>query len=129
MIKYIFYIKDYWKVIVYYNIDYNLFNDIRKELKHINISDKSISSIYNKMYNGYAKAVTISNIDEYTSVILFNHHKTIYDYMSSIVHESEHIKQHILKKYKINDIGEPPAYTIGFIAMNILKIFIDYDIK
>ncbi len=35
------------------------------------------------------------------------------DYINSIVHEAEHIKQAMLKAYRVEDKGEPPAYTIG----------------
>ena len=51
-----------------------------------------------------------------------NEHKTIEDYINSIVHEAEHVKQAMLKAYKVDDSGEPPAYTIGFIVMKMLVL-------
>lgn len=124
MIKKVININNYWKVIVYYNVNYNFFSIIAKDLKRIKCSKLQIHSIYNRMNKGTAKAVTISNIDYKISIVLFNTHETIYDYINSIVHESEHIKQSMLYAYNIKDEGEKPAYTIGYIAMKLLKILI-----
>ena len=121
MIKQVINIEHYWKVIVYYNIDYNFFDDIAFELKAIGSPVEKIDDVYYNMTHT-AKAVTCSNIDKHISVVLFNKHKNKYDYINSIVHEAEHIKQHMLKAYNVDDKGEDPAYTIGYIAMRMLKI-------
>ena len=68
------------------------------------------------------KAVTCSNIKEHISVVIFNYHKNKYDYINSIIHEAEHVKQHMLKAYAVVDEGEPSAYTVGYIAMIMLMI-------
>ena len=67
-----------------------------------------------------AKAVTVSNIHKHISIVLFNKHDDTLDYVNSIVHEAEHIKQAMLKAYNVKDYGEPPAYTIGYLAMKML---------
>lgn len=69
-----------------------------------------------------AKAFTFSNIDLGISIVGFNRHINRYDYIDSIVHESEHIKQAMLRAYNIHDSGEPPAYTIGYLVSQMLKI-------
>lgn len=117
-------IDDYWEVIVYYNIDYNLFHIVSRDLAQIGCSKLQIKSIYNKLRIGSAKAATVSSADCETSVVLFNNHKSISDYINSIVHEAEHIKQSMLYAYNVKDEGEEPAYTIGYIAMRLLEIFI-----
>lgn len=122
MIKQVFNVKHYWKVIVYYNVNYNLFDYIVDDLYSINIKDKIINKSYNNMITHRAKAVTFSNINKHISVVLFNTHKSYYDYINSIVHEAEHIKQAMLEAYKVEDYGEPPAYTIGYLAMKMLMI-------
>ena len=45
MIKQQFNVKHYWKVIVYYNIDYNFFNIIATDLKQIGCTNRTIKSI------------------------------------------------------------------------------------
>lgn len=121
MIKQLINIDGYWEVIVYYNIDYNFFDDIVFELKAIGSPVERIDDIYyNLKYE--AKAVTCSNIRKHISIVLFNYHKSRYDYVNSIVHEAEHIKQCMLKAYDVADEGEPPAYTVGYIAMRMLMI-------
>lgn len=121
MIKQLIDIDGYWEVIVYYNVDYNFFSDIAFDLKAIGSPVEKIDNIYlNLKYE--AKAVTCSNIRKHISVVLFNYHKNRYDYINSIVHEAEHIKQHMLRAYNVDDEGEPPAYTVGYIAMRMLMI-------
>lgn len=120
MIKQYINIDNYWKVVVYYNINYNLFDYIVEDLNNINTSTKTIINIYKNMSTRKAKAVTISNIKHKRSVVLFNTHKSFSDYINSIIHEAEHIKQAMLKAYNVDDKGEAPAYTIGFIVMKML---------
>ncbi len=121
MIKQLIDIDGYWEVIVYYNVDYNFFSDIAFELKAIGSPVERIDDVYyNLKYE--AKAVTCSNIRKHISIVLFNYHKSRYDYVNSIVHEAEHIKQCMLKAYDVADEGESPAYTVGYIAMRMLMI-------
>lgn len=120
MIKQYINIDNYWKVVVYYNINYNLFDYIVKDLNKLNTNTKTIINIYKNMSTGKAKAVTISSIKHKRSVVLFNTHKSFSDYINSIIHEAEHIKQAMLKAYNVDDKGEAPAYTIGFIVMKML---------
>lgn len=121
MIKQVIYVENYWKIIVYYNIDYNLFNYIAKDLYYeVSFPIEKIDDVYYNLRHK-AKAVTVSSIYNHTSVVAFNKHKNKYDYINSIVHEAEHVKQSMLKAYNIDDKGEPPAYTIGFIVMKMLQ--------
>ena len=120
MIKRVINVDDCWKVIAYSNISYNLFSVIITELNKIGVSKNKIISIYNNMFNNGAKAVTISSLNKKESIVLFNKHKSNIDFINSIIHESEHIKQSILAAYNIDDIGEPPAYIVGYIATQLL---------
>ena len=122
MIKNVINIDYYWKVIVYYDIDYDFFNYIVSDLDKLNCSNKTINTIYNNMSRYKAKAVTISNLNLYKSIVLFNKHKSYYDYINSIIHEAEHIKQSMLYAYNVDDSGEPPAYTVGYIASQMIRL-------
>ena len=117
-------IDNYWEVIVYYDIDYNLFHIVSRDLAQIGCSKLQIRNIYNKLRKGGAKAATVSSADCETSIVLFNKHKSTSDYINSVVHEAEHIKQSMLYAYNVKDEGEEPAYTIGYIAMRLLEVFI-----
>ena len=121
MIKQIINIDNYWEVIVYYDIDYNFFNDIVKELNYLNAPVEEIDKIYYTM-KYKAKAFTYSNLKYRVSIVGFNKHFDKYDYINSIIHEAEHIKQHMLRFYKVVDEGEPPAYTVGYVAMKMLQL-------
>lgn len=124
MIKKTIDVDGYWKVIVYYNIDYNFFDIIAKDLYRLTENKSLIKRVFSNMYLSFAKAVTISDIHKHESIVCFNNHKSYYDYVNSIIHEAEHVKQHILDAYNIEDAGEPPAYTIGYIGMKMLQTFL-----
>lgn len=119
-------IESYWKVIVYFDVDYDLFYIISDEMKGIGVSKRIINEIYEEMYSGEARGVTLSSMDKHISVVLFNEHNSEKDYLNTVVHEAEHVKQAMLKTYHVKDEGEPPAYTIGYLAMRIYKEWMEY---
>lgn len=123
MIKQIINVNNKWKVIVYYDIDYNLFPYIAQELYKARVPKEEIEKVYDKMYSRKAKAFTLSNLKTKTSIVGFNVHKDRNDYINSIVHEAEHVKQAMLEYYDVEDRDEPPAYTIGFLVMKMLQVF------
>lgn len=125
MIKQVFHIENYWKVIVFYDVDYNLFDIIDYELKLANFSDDFIYNLWNTIIEGEAKAATCSNLERHISIVIFNYHVSKKDYLNSIVHEAEHIKQAMLDAYDVEDVGEPPAYTIGHIISRMYPIIKD----
>ena len=131
MIRHVINVDNYWKIIVYYNVDYNLFDYVAKDLSRlVSLPVEKIDEIrYNLQHK--AKAVTVSSIHNRTSVVVFNRHVDKYDYINSIVHEAEHVKQAMLKAYKVADEGEPPAYTIGYLVMKMLmsKIMKNFYLK
>ena len=119
-------VESYWKVYVYYDIDYASFHYIYDDLRQLGATNNVISKIYNSMTKGKAKAVTYSNEDLHKSIVLFNKHSSMMDYINSVVHEAEHVKQSMLKAYNIKDEGEDPAYTIGYLVSKMLKVIVYY---
>lgn len=123
MIKQIIRIKHYWKVIVYYNIDYDLFDIVDKELLKYSLPVEERWDLRSLMLSNKAKGFTISFLKYKTSIIGFNKHNSKADYISSIVHEAEHVKDDMLKYYHVHNSGEPPAYTIGYIVKQLYKVY------
>ena len=123
MIKQTFSVEGYWEVTVFYNVNYNLFYIIADLLSEIGASNNLIEDIYSNMKKGKAKAVTYSNSNKHVSIVLFNKHITKEDYLNSIVHEAEHIKQAMLRTYEVEDEGEAPAYTIGYLVSQMWHAF------
>ena len=119
----IFDVESYWKVIVFYNVDYDFFDEVWKFLKKAEASEKAMRLMYRTMSAGRAKAVTYNSIEKHISIVLFNRHRNQTDYINSIVHEAEHIKQAMLEAYKVEDAGEPPAYTIGYLVGKMFNCF------
>ena len=123
MIKQVFNVEGYWKVVVYYSMDYHFFDIVAEELHDIGLSWENIDDLYSTMSSGKAKAVTCSSLHHHISILLFNSHKTKADYIDSIVHEAEHVKQAMLYAYAVEDSGEPPAYTIGYLISRMYEVF------
>lgn len=123
MIRQSFDVEGFWKVIVYYNVDYNFFDSIKWELMVADISKEGIEEVWDTMSTGEAKAVTCSNVNMHISVVLFNSHTSEADYINSLVHEAEHVKQAMLQAYRVEDAGEPSAYTVGYIVMRMYEVF------
>lgn len=98
---------------------------IADELYSIGASRRTLEDIYYNMYNGKAYAFTFSNVQKHISIVGFNRHNTSKDYLNSIVHEAEHIKQAMLYAYNIGDSGEPPAHTIGYLIEKMYPVFKD----
>jgi len=121
MMKYQFDIDGYWKVIVYYDMDYHYTDVVEKELLKRDFDKEYLDELWYSMTEGGGKAVTFNHLSKHLSIVLFNKHDGILDYMNSIVHEAEHIKQAMLDEYEVEDEGEPPAYTIGYLAMRMLE--------
>lgn len=123
MIRQHFYVEHYWEVIVFYDLDFDLFDVIEDELLGIGFPLKEVDYLYYQLWYVYAKAVTCSNILYHTSIILLPPHTSPQDYLDSIVHEAEHVKQAMLDAYNVEDVGEPPAYTIGYLISRMYPVF------
>lgn len=123
MIQQKFDVNGYWEVVIYYNVDYHFFSIIAEEMIRYDANTSTIDGIYHTMSSGQAKAVTYSNYKKHISLVIFNRHQTKADYINSIVHEAEHIKQAMLKAYMVEDKGEPPAYTVGYLVSRMYEVF------
>ena len=123
MIRQEFNVRSYWKVVVWWNLDYHFFDIVLNDIRVMGIDDETVRDIYKIMKSGRAKAVTISNVSKHASLILFNSHSNKIDYINSIVHESVHVKQAMLESYHVEDEGEAPAYTMGYLVSRIWEGF------
>ena len=123
MIKQVFDIESYWKVIVIWNIDYNFFDDVALEMRMASISERIINEVWDTLSSGEAQAVTCNSLEQHISIVIFNSHTSEADYINSMVHEATHVMQAMLKAYKVKDEGEPPAYTVGYIVMKMYEVF------
>lgn len=119
----VFDIENYWKVIVFYDLDYNFQHSIAKVLMKAGASEEEAYSILDTLYYNKAKAATYNNTKRGLSVVLFNKHNDKEDYVNSIIHEAEHVKQAMLYAYDVEDKGEPPAYTIGYLVGCMYRSF------
>ena len=125
MIKQEFKVGHYWQVVVFYDLDFDLFDIVEEELLNTGFPLRKIDTLYYQLWSGYAKAVTCSSIEHHKSIILLTPHTSPQDYLDSIVHEAEHVKQAMFRAYRVEDRGEPPAYTIGYLISRMYSVFRD----
>lgn len=118
-----FNVEKYWEVIVYYDVDFDFLEPVYRELKSIGFTTKGILEVFKTLRMKKTKAVTCTNGYFHTSIVLFKPHDDILDYIDSLVHEAEHIKQAMLNTYLVEDEGEPPAYTIGYLVKRMWEVF------
>ena len=121
MVKQVIDVDGYWEVIVFWNLDFGLFSFVENEMRNLGMSEEGIEDVYQMMKSGKAKAVTCSNEVLHKSIVVFNRHENKIDYINSVVHEAEHIKQAMLRAYSVEDAGEDPAYTIGYLVGKMWK--------
>lgn len=122
MIRQVINVRHYWKVIVYYNIDYDFWHIVQRDID--NYTPPVERNVVKQSMQSFAKAFTISNTSKHISIVGFNKHDDELDYINSIVHEAEHIKQAMLKAYNIDESGEPPANTVAYLVEKMLQVFI-----
>lgn len=60
---------------------------------------------------------------KHISIVVFNRHDDMEDYINSLVHEAEHVKQAMLHAYDVRDSGEPPAHTVGYLVSRMWEVF------
>lgn len=123
MIRQVINVDNHWRVIVYYNVNYALFDYIKEELVSLGSPVEEIDKLYDTMSSFRAKAATYIIPKHKTSIVLFNKHKSNIDYLNSIAHECYHVVDGILDYYNYSMRGEPPAYTIGFLFKEMFKVF------
>lgn len=129
MIKQVFDVNGYWEVVVWYHLNHDLFYLVEDELLDANISKPMLKEIYHNMCYGKAKAVTYSNLHQHLSIVIFNPHYSKADFLNSVFHEVEHIKQAMLKAYYVEDKGEPPAYTVGYLISRMWEVIREFMCK
>ena len=123
MTRQCFYVEDYWKVVVYYDVDHDFLDFVFRDFNKVGVSRRSFIEMAKPLLQGKAKAFTYSNLHEHISIVLFSKHRNRYDHLNSLVHEAEHIKQAMLKAYLVKDEDELPAYTIGYLVMRMWEVF------
>lgn len=126
MIRQSFRILHYWKVIVYYNINYDFYCHITNDYNSIGIAKSMQDEIKATMSKGLAKGVTVSSFKHRTSIVCFNIHKSKSDFINTIVHESKHIQSAICSYYNVPEDSEDAARTIGYVIEKMYSVFKKY---
>lgn len=126
MLRQEFNIEHYWKVIVFYDMDYDSSDIVRRELVRVFSDIDIIDEMLDSLNFSESKAATCSSSRKHISYVIFNKHHSRADLVNSIVHEAVHVKQVVLEAYEIEDRGEPPAYTMGFIVEKMWETARDF---
>ena len=98
MIRYDFSIDGYWDVILCLNV---YLGEPNSGFTHSDLKNK----------------LSIVGIGKATSKKQF---------FNTVIHEIKHLQSHICKYYNIQENSEDAAYLIGYIAMRIYKVILNY---
>ena len=123
MIKQIINVDDKWTIVVYYIFDNKYYKDLIHDLQKIVCPQMEVQAICGNMVSGMAMGFTYSNYAIKLSVVGIGKHSNKSEYISTIVHEAEHVKDAMLSYYSVSNEGEPPANTIGYIVKRMYKTF------
>ena len=123
MIRQVIDIDGKWTVIVYYILNYNRFKYVADDLQRMGCEKTEVQSLYNNMVYGMVMGFTYSSPRDKVSIVGIGRHNDKAEYISTIVHEAEHVKNAIFDYYSLDSIGEPPAYTIGYIVKRMYGVF------
>ena len=122
MIKQVIKIKQYWTIIVYYNIDYNRLSVIKKDVNQLEPPLEDIDDVFDKLQSGVAKGVTINNPNNRITIVLINKSNDKYDLINTVFHEVYHVHSFISEYYNLVPNSEPSAELIGFIIQKMYRV-------
>lgn len=95
MIRQDIHIKDYWDIIVIYDV-----------------------------YLGETNSgFTHTNFKEKLSIVAIGKADSKKQFLNTIVHEAKHVQSHICMYYDVPEDGEDAAYLIGYIVMKMFDYF------
>lgn len=95
MIRQDIYIKNYWHVIVLYNVELE------------------------EGVEGFTK----TDFDKRQSIVAIGKTYSGDNFFNTIVHEAKHVQSHICKYYNVAEDGEQAAYLIGYLTMKMFRCF------
>lgn len=123
MIRHKIDVRGYWTIISYYDITEEWYSEVVKELKAYGARKKDIKAIYDEMFIKHGYGFSFTNPDEETSIIGVIRTNSEEEFLDTVVHEADHVKNAISEYYNANTLGEDGAHLIGFIVKQSYKVF------
>lgn len=117
-------VDGHWNIIVYYEIDINNIYSVLEELGNYGCSYKDQEVIYNMLIHKRNTGFTFNNTDEKISIIGIAKQTSGDQFLNTTVHELKHVQSCICNYYNISEKGEPAAYLIGYIAMEMYDFIV-----
>lgn len=111
-----------WDIIVYYNVNKSNEEDIINKLLDLNCTAQIINEV-KLLITKLNKGFTYSNTNKHISFVCITDTTSKREFINSIAHEVKHIMENICEEYNIPLKGEPSAYMIGEIVMNMFDVF------
>ena len=91
-------------------------------MKKLKFSEDDIALAVDNLTNGDNKAITFSNSNSRSSLIVIGKTSNPEEFSNSYDHEKFHLAMHIVKEDNIDPFSENAAYLIGDIGLNTFKI-------
>ena len=106
----------YWLATVIYVPQDRDMPTVAEALSDLGCTDGEISETWRLMTEEWNRGYTWSNPHRRRSITLIGRATDWPQFFDTVMHETGHIRDEIMKAYDIMNYGEPPAYTQGEIG-------------
>lgn len=110
-----------WNILIYYNVNKYNFTEIKNSLKELNCPDRYIKKAFNTLQYKNT-GFTFTNTSSKMSIVCISEATSSDQFISTSIHEIDHVQAHICQYYGVDMQSEEAAYLIGYIARRMYKI-------
>lgn len=112
---------DAWDLVVYYDVTKDDFVRIVDSLEEIGCSKNDIEIAIDTLKNKNT-GLTYSDTERRISVMCISEATSPDQFISTAIHEADHVQAHICQYYNVELDSERAAYLIGYIVRRMYKI-------
>lgn len=112
---------DAWDLVVYYDVTKDDFVRIVDALEEIECSKDDIEKALDTLSNKNT-GLTYSDTERRISIVCISEATSPDQFISTAIHEADHVQAHICQHYNVKLDSEKAAYLIGYIVRRMYKI-------
>ena len=116
MLRQLINLDGYWlATVIYVPLDKDM-PQVAEALASLGCPDEDITETWRSMTEKWNQGYTWSNPHRRRSITLIGRTTDWAQFFDTVMHETSHIRDEIMKAYDMMNYGEPPAYTQGEIG-------------
>ena len=115
-------IDGYWLVTVIFLPQYEHIDMVAEAFRKLGCKESDIGTICQLVGDEWNKGATFTNAASRRTVTVIGRSTTWEQFFDTVLHETKHIVDDIVKSYDIMNYGEPPAYLQGYIGRQMAPV-------